>query len=92
MNKIILTVTLALFSSVALAKKAPPAQNHSCVLAGAVVEKTKKQCLKAGGKWEKNAPAGAEAAPAPAAAAAPAPAATPAPAPADAKPAEAPAK
>ena len=62
MNKIVLAITLALLSSVALAKSSksttpPPAQNHSCMLKDAVVEKTKKECLKAGGKWEKNSPA-----------------------------------
>ncbi len=61
MNKIVLAVTLVLLSSVALAKSPksstpPPAQNHSCMLKDAVVEKTKKECLKAGGKWEKNSP------------------------------------
>lgn len=59
MKKVIMVVALALLSSVALAKSKtpPPAQNHSCIIDGAVVEKTKKQCLKAGGKWEKNSPA-----------------------------------
>jgi hypothetical protein len=59
MKKIVLTVALVLLSSVAFAKSKtpPPAQNHSCVLSGAVVEKTKKECIKAGGKWEKNDPA-----------------------------------
>ena len=60
MKKIVFAVALALLSSTAFAKKAttpPPAQNHSCVLDGAVVEKTKKECLKAKGKWEKNAAA-----------------------------------
>ncbi|MFI3219693.1 MAG: hypothetical protein QX189_11305 [Methylococcales bacterium] len=62
MNKIVLAIALVLLSSVALAKSPksttpPPAQNHSCMLKDAVVEKTKKECLKAGGKWEKNAPA-----------------------------------
>ena len=57
MKKIVFAVALVLLSSVAFAKKTPPAQNHSCVLNEAVVEKTKKECLKAGGKWEKNVPA-----------------------------------
>ncbi len=48
----------------------PPKQNHQCMKDGAVVQKTKKECLKDGGKWEKMADA---AKPAPA----PAPAATP---------------
>lgn len=60
MYKIVLTIALVLSSSVALAKSSkgtpPPAQNHSCVLNDAVVVKTKKECLKAGGKWEKNSP------------------------------------
>lgn len=43
-------------------------QNHHCMKDGAeVVGKTKKECTKDGGKWEKNA-APAAAAPAPAAA------------------------
>ncbi len=54
MKKIVLTIALVFLSSVAFAKKPTP-QNHSCVLDGAVVEKTKKECRKAGGKWEKNA-------------------------------------
>lgn len=61
MYKIVFAVALALLSSAALAKSAkgtpPPAQNHSCVLNEAVVVKTKKECLKSGGKWEKNSPA-----------------------------------
>ncbi|MFI3188128.1 hypothetical protein BCS42_03020 [Crenothrix sp. D3] len=61
MNKIVFAVALVLLSSAALAKSSkgtpPPAQNHSCMLNAAVVEKTKKECLKAGGKWEKNSPA-----------------------------------
>ena len=81
MNKIILAVSLAVLSSVALAKTPPPAQNHSCIKDGAVVEKTKKQCIKAGGKWEKNTPATVTAPATPAAATTPTPAATtPAPA------------
>jgi hypothetical protein len=63
MKKIVFAVALALLSSTAFAKKAttpPPAQNHSCMLDGAVVEKTKKECLKAKGKWEKNAAATTE--------------------------------
>jgi hypothetical protein len=32
----------------------PPA--HHCQLNGAEVQKTKKECLKAGGTWEKGAP------------------------------------
>jgi hypothetical protein len=59
MKKIVLAIALVCLSSVAVAKTKtpPPAQNHSCVLSGAVVEKTKKECIKAGGKWEKNSPA-----------------------------------
>jgi hypothetical protein len=34
------------------------------MLNNAVVEKTKKECLKAGGKWEKNSPAATSTAPA----------------------------
>ena len=87
MNKIILAVSLVVLSSAALAKTAPPAQNHSCVKDGAVIEKTKKQCLKAGGKWEKNSPAAATT---PATATTPA-ASTPAPA-VESKPVETPTK
>ena len=58
MKKIVLAIALAFLSSVTFAKKStgtpPPAQNHSCILKDAVVQKTKKECLKAGGKWEKN--------------------------------------
>jgi len=54
MKKIVLTVALVLLSTVAFAKKTATPQNHSCVLKEAVVEKTKKECIKAGGKWEKN--------------------------------------
>ena len=91
MYKIVFAVALALLSSAALAKSAkgtpPPAQNHSCVLNEAVVVKTKKECLKAGGKWEKNSPVVAAPAAAPVAPVAPvaAPAVEP-------KPAETPAK
>jgi hypothetical protein len=62
MKKIVLATALVLLSSVAFAKSKtpPPAQNHSCILSGAVVEKTKKECTKAGGKWEKNSPASTE--------------------------------
>jgi len=62
MKKIVLTVALVLLSSVAFAKKTATPQNHSCVLKEAVVEKTKKECLKAGGKWEKNSALAAPAA------------------------------
>jgi hypothetical protein len=58
MKKIVLAVALVCLSStVAFAKTkgTPTPQNHSCMLSGAVVEKTKKECTKAGGKWEKNA-------------------------------------
>ena len=54
MKKIMLTAVLVLLSSVAFAKGKATPQNHSCVLNDAVVQKTKKECLKAGGKWEKN--------------------------------------
>ena len=92
MKKIVLTVALVFLSTVAFAaKKQPTPQNHSCVLKEAVVEKTKKECLKAGGKWEKNSNLpSADAKPAdakPADAAAPADA-KPADKPADAKPAK----
>ena len=93
MYKIVFAVALALLSSAALAKSAkgtpPPAQNHSCVLNEAVVVKTKKECLKAGGKWEKNSPPVAAPAVAPVAAPAVAPVAAPA---VEPKPAETPAK
>ncbi len=91
MKKIIFTIMLACLSTVAFAKKTgkPTPQNHSCVLNDAVVEKTKKECIKAGGKWEKKAPAAADAAAPAADAKAPAEEAKPADA---AKPAETPAK
>ncbi len=56
MKKIVLAVALVLLSSVAFAKSkgTPTPQNHSCILNDAVVQKTKKECIKAGGKWEKN--------------------------------------
>jgi hypothetical protein len=44
----------------------PPKQNHQCMKDGAVIQKTKKECAKEGGKWEKMADA-AKPAPAPAA-------------------------
>lgn len=90
MKKIIFTLALVCLSSVAFAKKPagkPTPQNHSCILKEAVVEKTKKECLKAGGKWEKNAPADSK----PADPKAPADAAKPAPAPTPAAPTPAPA-
>lgn len=91
MKKIVLTVALVLLSSVAFAKGKATPQNHSCVLNDAVVQKTKKECVKAGGKWEKNSnlPKPAETKPSDAAAPAPAPVPTETPAPA---PAPAPAK
>jgi len=57
MKKIVLAVALVCLSSTvafAKAKGTPTPQNHSCMLSGAVVEKTKKECVKAGGKWEKS--------------------------------------
>ena len=42
-------------------------QTHHCQLNGAEAHKTKKECLKAGGTWEKGAPGHAAAAPTPAA-------------------------
>jgi hypothetical protein len=55
------TVTFA-----ATKKHSPTApQAHHCQLNGAEVQKSKKACAKAGGKWEKGAPTTA-AAPAPA--------------------------
>ena len=80
-----LTAVLVLLSSVAFAKGGKPTpQNHSCVLNDAVVQKTKKECVKAGGKWEKNSNLPK------ADAATPAPAPTPTPAPAPAPPAPTP--
>ena len=57
MKKIVFATALVFLSSVAFAKPGgtPTPQNHSCMLNGAVVQKTKKECIKAGGKWEKNA-------------------------------------
>lgn len=59
MKKIVLATALVFLSSVAFAKSggSPTPQNHSCMLNAAVVQKTKKECIKAGGKWEKNSPA-----------------------------------
>jgi len=48
---------IAGLSSIALAK-GPTPQNHHCVKDGATMEgKTRKDCKKEGGKWEKDAPA-----------------------------------
>jgi hypothetical protein len=91
MKKIVFVVALALLSSVAVAKSkgTPTPQNHSCILNDAVVQKTKKECIKAGGKWEKNSASTAKPAEsktatpavAPVAPVAPTPAPAPAPAP-----------
>lgn len=67
MKKIVLAIALICLSSVAFAKSkgTPTPQNHSCILNDAVVQKTKKECIKAGGKWEKNIPDTTTPAPAP---------------------------
>ena len=41
----------------AFAKGHATAQNHQCMKDGQVVKMTKKECVKAGGKWEKMAAA-----------------------------------
>ncbi|CAG1023524.1 hypothetical protein DOJK_02470 [Patescibacteria group bacterium] len=82
MKKIVFIIALVLLSSVAFAKSKATPQNHSCVLNDAVVQKTKKECLKAGGKWEKNSdlPKPAETKPSDTTAPTPAPATTDTPA------------
>jgi hypothetical protein len=44
--------------------KPPPAQTHECLKDGAVLQKTKKECAKAGGTWSKMKPAAARPTPA----------------------------
>lgn len=62
---------LLTLSSSVLAKGAPTPQNHHCMKDGAeLAGKTRKECKKEGGKWEKDAKPAAATAPA---AAAPAP-------------------
>jgi len=81
-NTVRFLIAASLFVAGSAFAKGGSAQTHHCQLNGAEVAKTHKECTKAGGKWEKGAPAGGTAAaPAPAAPA-PAPAPTPAPAPA----------
>jgi hypothetical protein len=59
-------------SSTVMAKGGPTPQNHHCVKDGAdLTGKTRKECKKEGGKWEKDKAAAAPAAAAPAPAAAP---------------------
>jgi hypothetical protein len=55
-----LAVAVIALPSFAGAKTPPPKQTHHCVKDGATIEKTKKECLKEGGKWEKNAPEAAK--------------------------------
>jgi hypothetical protein len=60
---------LLALSTSAMAKGAPTPQNHHCVKDGAdLAGKTRKECKKEGGKWEKDAKPAAGAAPAAAAA------------------------
>ena len=60
-----LGLALLCTSTAAFAKKhtTATAPAHHCQLKGAEAQKTKKECIKAGGTWEKGAPA-AKAAPA----------------------------
>jgi hypothetical protein len=69
---------VATLSLAAFAKGTPTAQTHHCVKDGAVLEKTKKECHKEGGTWEKMKVEKKDSAATPA----PAPAAEPTPAPA----------
>lgn len=63
MKNLMLIAAAALFlSPAAFAKGKGTAQSHHCVVGGAEVTKTKKECTKAGGTWAKGAPAGAAAA------------------------------
>ncbi len=74
MNRLALCVAVVATSAFAAPKAAPPAQTHHCVKDGATLEKTKKECKKEGGTWEKmTAAAPAKPAHAPAEAATPAP-------------------
>jgi hypothetical protein len=57
MKKLMLVAALVL-SPAAFAKGGSP-QTHHCMVNGAEVAKTKKACKKAGGTWEKGAPAAA---------------------------------
>lgn len=60
MKKLLFVTMLAASPAIATqahAKGGTP-QNHHCVKDGATVpDKTKKECAKEGGKWEKDAPA-----------------------------------
>ncbi len=66
--KVLMTVAAAaLFLSPAAFAKGSgkgTAQSHHCMVNGAEVSKTKKECKKAGGAWEKGAPAATAATPA----------------------------
>ena len=66
--KTLLFVAASLIAVPALAKGkgGGSPQTHHCELNGSEVQKTKKECKKAGGKWAKGAPAGAAAASSPA--------------------------
>ena len=66
MNRLALCVAVIAASAFAAPKAVPTAPTHHCVKDGATVEKTKKECKKEGGTWEKlTAPAPAPAKPAP---------------------------
>ena len=58
-----LIVIASLLAPAAFAKGGSK-QTHHCVVSGAEVQKTHKECTKAGGKWEKGAPTAPAAAPA----------------------------
>lgn len=51
MTKHLLLTALLALPAFAAAPATP--QNHQCLKDGAVIEKTKKQCRKEGGTWEK---------------------------------------
>jgi hypothetical protein len=61
MNRIVLMslVALAVAIPTLAIGKPPPPQTHECVKDGAVLQKTKKECAKAGGTWAKMKPAAA---------------------------------
>ena len=65
MTRWILCAALLAPAAFAKGKAGGTPQAHHCVVNGAEVQKTKKECKKAGGAWAKGAPSGAPAAPAP---------------------------
>ncbi len=65
MTRLILCAALLAPAAFAKGKGTGTPQTHHCVVNGAEVQKTKKECKKAGGTWAKGAPSGAAAAPTP---------------------------